>query len=140
MVKYEYNPNIEGFKRVDNRGHSLDIDIVEARRIVALQNLGYTVPDIFKEMGLARKISISTLRTFLKNYNNGNISIEGEFPVPQKHLDEMDTELKMDDLERRIKSLEEWKESFTSVSNSKKIENTKDSKRNRVRRWLQLRT
>lgn len=135
MVKYEYNPHIEGFKRVDNRGHTLDIDIVEARRIVALKNLGYSVTDIFKEMDLARKISVSTLRTFLKNYENGNISIEGEFPVPQKHLDEMDNEVRIDDLERRIKSLEEWKESFIC---SCQTEITEKSTKDKVKEWLKI--
>ena len=135
MVKYEYNPNIEGFKRVDNRGHTLDIDIVEARRIVALQNLGYSVTDIFKEMDLARKISISTLRTFLKNYNNGNISIEGEFPVPHKTLDEMDNEVRFNSLEERIQSLEEWKESFVCDCQT---EITEKSTRDKVKEWLKI--
>lgn len=108
MVKYEYDPMIEKFRRADNRGTHLNINIIEARRIVALKNLGYKVPSIYRdiEMDLPSKISITTLRTFLKNYEDGNISIEGEFPAPKKLVDEFDKEAKITALENRIEELE----------------------------------
>ena len=130
MVRYEYNPNLEGFKRVDNRGYTLQIDIVEARRIVALLNLGYKIPEIFQEMDLGRKISISTLRTFIRNYNDGNISIEGDFPVPQKNLDEMDTEVRFTKIEERLDKLE-------ALQNSCDCDCAKEeSKYDKVKKWF----
>ena len=107
MVKYEYNVDVEGFRRVDNRGKTLPINIIEARRIIALKNLGYSVQKIYNEMELNKKISITTLRTFINNYKEGNISIEGDYPAPKKVMDEMALEERVAALERKLKECEE---------------------------------
>ena len=127
MAKYEYDPIIEKFRRVDNKGKPLDINIVEARRIVALKNLGYKVPSIFRdnEMNLPSKIGITTLRTFIKNYDDGNISIEGEFPVPKAVFDDMTKESEIDDLKRRVEILEQ-------------VVEKKTEEKSKVRKWLKL--
>jgi len=134
MVKYEYDPLIEKFRRVDNKGTHLNINIVEARRIVALKNLGYKVTSIYRdsELNLANKIGISTLRTFIKNYDAGNISIEGEFPVPKAVFDEMTDESRIDELERRIEVLEEMMKNKTCDCESE------DKTKGKVRKWLRL--
>ena len=132
MVRYEYDPIIEKYRRVDNKGKPLDINIVEARRIVALKNLGYKVPSIYRdnEMDLPSKIGITTLRTFIKNYEDGNISIEGEFPVPRKVLDDMTRESDLDDLKRRVEVLEELVKNMTCEC--------KTEEKSKVRKWLKL--
>ena len=107
MVKYEYDVDEEGFRRVDRRGRILPINIVEARRIASLLDLGFGVDTIHKKMVYNQDVSKTTTRSFIKNYREGNISLEGDFPAPTKVMEHMDTEAKLTEMDNRIKSLED---------------------------------
>ena len=100
MVKYEYNPSLEGFQREDRRGRVLPINIVEGRRIESLLNLGYSVTRIYDEIDFVDKVTLTTVRTFVKNYREGNISLEGDFPIPEHDFEEITMEVRLEKLER----------------------------------------
>lgn len=107
MVKYEYNVEDEVFKRVDKRGYSLKVNIVEARRIKSLMDLGNNPYEIMRKIEFANGISITTLRTVMKNIREGNINLEGDYPVPTQQLKEMDLSVRVENLEKRVTALEE---------------------------------
>ena len=84
MVNYEYNVELEQFKRVDNRGPSLPFNIVEARRIESMMNLGMKAPTIFKKIDFVNEVSMTNLRTFMNNLKDGNIiGLDNDYPAPQ---------------------------------------------------------
>lgn len=107
MVKYEYDVDEEGFRRVDRRGRILPINITEGRRIASLVDLGWGVEAIHGKMVYIQPVSKTTTRSFIKNYKEGNIDLDGDFPAPIKVMEHMDTEAKLNELEGRVKSLED---------------------------------
>jgi len=106
MVKYEYDIDEEGFRRVDRRGRILPINITEARRIASLLDLGFGVDTIHKKMVYTQNVSKTTTRSFIKNYREGNIDLDGDYPAPCRVMEHMDTEAKLNELDNRIKCLE----------------------------------
>lgn len=127
MVKYYYDVDTESFKRVDNRGNKLKINISEARRIESLLKLGYNPNSIYNKMDFTQKVGISTVRTFVKNLEAGNINLEGDYPAPSIILEEMS-------IESRIKKLEDdlelFKEKYLTAGCSCDCEEHKNSWRN----------
>lgn len=107
MVKYDYDVTIEGFRRVDRRGRPLYINITEARRIVHMLEMGCSLAKIYSKIDFARDISTTTLRTFAKNYNQGNISVEGDYPTPREIVEEISLSTKVEKLEKRVSDLED---------------------------------
>lgn len=105
MVKYVYDVETESFKRADNRGIKLKINISEARRIESLLTLGHNPNAIYNKMNFAQNVSITTLRTFIKNLEAGNIDLEGDYPAPSVIMQDMS-------MEARIKKLEDDWEKF----------------------------
>lgn len=108
MVKYEYDPAVEGFRRVDRRGRILEINISEGRRIESLMNLGWSADAIFDKMHFNGNATRTTCKTFIKNLKEGNISLEGDFPAPKEIVENLDLEARVSKLEKEIKSLKEW--------------------------------
>lgn len=106
MVKYEYDIEVEGFRRVDRRGRILPINITEARRIASLIDLGWGVEAIHNKMVYTQQVSKTTTRSFIKNYKEGNINLDGDYPAPVKVMEHMDTEAKLKELEERVNKLE----------------------------------
>lgn len=107
MVKYEYDVESEVFKRVDNRGRHLYVNITEAQRIISLMNLGMNKTKIQSKVTLSHPMGTSsTIETFIKNYKNGNIIIPENAPAPKNIFDEFVEESRMDKLEERVKNLE----------------------------------
>lgn len=106
MVKYEYRPDIEMFRRVDNRGVSLKVNIVEARRIESMMKLGIKAPTIMSKIDFVNNISMTSLRTIMDNIEQGNINLEGDYPAPVEVLEDLSIEARMDRLEE---DLEEFK-------------------------------
>lgn len=100
MVKYEYDVATESFKRVDNRGNKLKINITEARRIESLLNLGHNPNYIWNKINFINDVSITTVRTFIKNLEAGNIDLEGDYPAPALLMEDMT-------MEARVKRLED---------------------------------
>ena len=106
MVKYEYDAEEEGFRRVDRRGRILPINIVEARRIASLLDLGWGVEAIHKKMVYTQTVSPTTTKSFIRNYREGNIDLDGDYPAPSKVMSNMDLEARMSSLEARVNALE----------------------------------
>lgn len=107
MVKYEYNPTLEGFQRVDRRGRVLPINISEGRRIETLLKLGCSVASIYESIDFNKDVTSTTVRTFVKNYREGNISLEGDFPVPEHQFEEVTNDSRLTSLEDRVQTLED---------------------------------
>ena len=109
MAKYVYDVEDENFRRVgDKRGIPLNVNITEAHRIVNLLELGSSVESIFDKVKLSNpKASRSTIRSFIKNYDEGNIELPTDAPVPVKIFDEMTNESNYDELAIRVKNLED---------------------------------
>lgn len=106
MVKYYYDVDEEGFRREDRRGRILPINIVEARRIESLRNLGWGVDAIHKKMVYTQTVSKTTTRSFIKNLEAGNINLGGDYPAPTRQMENMDMEARLSRVEEKIDSLE----------------------------------
>ncbi len=128
MVKYEYDALVEGFRRVDNRGRVLPINISEARRIESLHRVGHKVSDIYYQINFSQKVSLTTLKTFIRNLDDGNINLEGDYPAPKVLVDEFDVEAKIATLERDI---EEIRKELASLK-----EKGNESLSDKVREWI----
>jgi len=108
MVEYYYDSGIEAFKRADKRGKPLYINVTEAQRIVSLLDLGYSVSEIEGKISLANpKGTITTIKSFIKNYRSGNISMPVDAPAPVKVFESMTDSNRIEALEERVAKLEE---------------------------------
>lgn len=107
MVKYEYNPDLEVFRRTDNRGVSLKVNIIEARRIKSMMDLGIKAPTIMKKIDFVNKISMTSLRTIMSNIESGNLELDGDYPAPTESLLDLTNEEKITALEKRVNTLED---------------------------------
>lgn len=119
MVKYVYNPDLEVFRRVDNRGPSLKVNIIEARRIKSMMDLGIKAPTILVKIDFVNPISMTNLRTIMKNIEKGNLELDGDYPVPTNQLDDINTEIRLTNLEERMNELENRKDSDSIVDKVK---------------------
>lgn len=106
MVKYEYRPELEVFRRIDNRGPSLKFNIVEARRIQSLMDLGYKAPSIMNKIDFVNDVSMTNLRTFMNNLIDGNINLEGDYPAPTELVESMTDNDRLNRLEERMALME----------------------------------
>lgn len=135
MVEYKYNEEIEMFRRVDNRGPSLKVNIVEARRIKSMMDLGIKAPTIMKKIDFVNNISMTNLRTIMSNIQNGNIDLDGDYPIPSGQIKDMDIEIRINQLE---KDLNEFKRKV--LHHDDVLSEMNDSKKKltgRVKKWLQ---
>lgn len=108
MVKYSYDVEDECFKRKNKRGRPLYVNITEAQRITNFVDLGaYTESIIDRVQLVSPKAGKSTVRSFIKNYKDGNIEMPTDAPVPTKVFDEMTDESRIDALEKRVELLEQ---------------------------------
>lgn len=119
MVKYFYDVDEEGFRRVDRRGRILPINIVEARRIQSLLDLGWGVDAIHNKMVYTQNVSKTTTKSFIKNLKEGNIDLEGDYPAPTKQMENMDLEARITKIEQEIAELKA-KETVCNCTESKK--------------------
>ena len=120
MVKYEYDADIEAFKRVDKRGRPLFLNITEARRVENMLKMGCSVPRIYSKIDFSTDISITTLRTFIRNLSEGNISLEGDYPAPVGIVKEIDLETKYEKLAERVEHLEDRLAEMSALSSEDK--------------------
>lgn len=108
MVEYKYNVELEQFRRVDNRGPSLPFNITEARRIQTMMDLGIKAPSILKKIDFSHEVSMTNLRTFMNNLEQGNIvGLDEDYPAPVGQFMDMDLDSRVLGLEKRVKSLED---------------------------------
>lgn len=105
-MKYEYRVEEEDFKRVDNRGSPIRINISEARQIESLLNLGYSVAKIYEKVDFENDVSMTNLRTFIRNLKEGNIDLDGDYPAPVRMVQEMGDDVRIAELEEKLKELQ----------------------------------
>lgn len=107
MVEYYYDVNIEAFKRADNRGKPLYVNITEAQRIISLLDLGYSVSDVEGKVSLSSPHgTITTVKSFIRNYKQDNINMPTDAPAPVKVFDSISDANRIDLLEERVTKLE----------------------------------
>ena len=131
MVKYEYDIDKECFRRVDNRGRPIMINITEGKKVDSLLTLGYPISEIYRKIDWVNDINETNLRTFVRNLKDGNIDVDGDYPVPQIIFED----LTIDGFEDRIKALErivERHENMISELKSDLVQNKKLSWRERL--------
>ena len=108
MVKYKYDVESECFRRVDNRGKPLWVNVTEAQSIALKLDLGYSITQIEGKVSLANpQGTVTTIRSFIKNYRAGNIEIPSDAPLPVRAFDEMSDSSRIDNLEKRVERLED---------------------------------
>lgn len=131
MVKYEYRSDLEAFKRIDNREPSLKFNIVEARRIESMLEMGTKLPTIYKNIDFVNDVSMTNLRTFVKNLEEGNINLEGDYPSPTVQLEDINYEIRISKLEEDIETI---KKSLLDIKSCdcKSDESVMD----KVKQWL----
>ena len=137
-MKYEYEPSLECYKRIDKTGRPLKFNIEEARRIKSMRDMGCTVSSIYRKIDWSNDVSETQLRTFVENIEKGNIPLDGEYPTPVKTQSTKNS--RIDDLEKRVTSLEDRMSELRSdcfvsafASQSKK----KNTMFGKVKGWLQ---
>ena len=106
-MRYDYDVESETFRRIDGRGRALEFNIVEARRIESLRNLGFSVQRIYDKIDFANDVTVTNLRTFIKNLENGELNTEGEYPAPTPVFKDLDLEARVTELEQEVRDLKQ---------------------------------
>ena len=101
-MRYEYDVETETFRRIDGRGRALEFNITEAKRIESLRNLGFSVQKIYDKIDFANDVSITNLRTFIRNLESGELSTEGDYPAPAPVIKDLDLEARVQRLEEKM--------------------------------------
>ena len=140
-MRYVYNIEMEAFRREDKRGKPLYINIAEANRIINLLNMGYSVASINGKISLNNpKGTVTTINSFIRNYNEGNIIMPENAPAPVHIFESITDSDRIDELEKRISNLEDRfselkSDCFISAfAGESKEENTLF---NKVKSWMQ---
>ena len=132
MAKYHYDIEDEVFKREDNRGRHLAVNISEAQRIVTLINLGYSSYKIEKKVSLSNpKSGCTTIETFVNNYKKGNIELPENAPAPAKVFQSLTDNDRLSNLEERVGKLEEWIEHNNVI-----LKTEEKSLTDKVKSWI----
>lgn len=107
-MKYEYNSSLECFEREDKLGKKFYINSNEAQRIVTMRELGYSIGRICAKIQFnSDKVYESTVANFLKNVDEGNIIVNGDYPAPKGVIKELTVSDRLVSLEERVAELEE---------------------------------
>ena len=115
-MKYEYNSSLECFEREDKLGKKFYINSNEAQRIVTMRELGYSIGRICAKIQFnSDKVYESTVANFLKNVDEGNIIVNGDYPAPKGVIKDLTVSDRLISLEERVSELEDKirYESFT---------------------------
>lgn len=131
MVKYKYHVEQEVFRRVDNRGPPLKINIVEARRVASMMELGIKAPTIHKKIDWVNPISITTLRTVMKNIEDGNLELDGDYPAPVGQMQDITVEARLNRLEMEVDELKR-------TQHQCKCNDDGPGVTNKVKKWLKM--
>lgn len=142
-MKYKYNSDLECFERFNSEGNPIGrklwVNIVEARKIVTLHNLGNSIGLIQSKMKFAsNKASGRTVETIINLYKNGEIELDGDFPAPSKDFEELSVDGRIDDLERRIEVLENQMSEIKSdcFVSAFAVESNEESIVDKVKSWF----
>ena len=110
MKKYRYNSDFECFERFKDGkpfGKKLWVNILEARKIVTLYNLGNSIGLIQSKMTFSsKKATGHTVKTIIQLYENDEIELDGDYPAPSKDFNDLTVEGRISALEDRIEVLE----------------------------------
>ena len=107
-MKYKYDIDNEYFVREDNLGKKFHINIIEARRIMTMFNLGNSIAEIRNKISFSsNKVYESTINNFINQVEKGNISLEGDYPAPKVVLEDLTFEERIKELEERVTALED---------------------------------
>ena len=107
-MKYEYYESEECFKRIDNRGRPLFVNISEARQIESYINLGYSVEEIKDKVKLSHpRAGRHTIVSIIKNIKEGNVDLTGDYMIPVDQLVEFTDSERISKLEKRVSNLED---------------------------------
>ena len=125
-MKYEYNSSLECFEREDKLGKKFYINSNEAQRIVTMRELGYSIGRICAKIQFnSDKVYESTVANFLKNVDEGNIIVNGDYPAPKGVIKELTVSDRLVSLEDRVTELEE----IINIEKSSWIDKVKSWKR-----------
>ncbi len=107
-MKYNYSIEQECFIREDNLGKKYPINITEARRIMTLVDLGNSVSEIRNKIRFkSNKVAESTIKNFIIQVRNGNISLDGDYPAPADVVFELTLDERISRLEEDIAEIKE---------------------------------
>lgn len=144
-MKYIYDVEKECFKREDNRGKPLYVNITEAQKIALQLDLGYPLTQIEGKIALANpQGTATTIKSFIRNYKQGNIIMPEDAPVPVRIFDEMTDSTRIDNLEKRVSILENILSELKSdcfISSFATENSTEENEFNpigKVKEWLNL--
>ena len=113
MAEYYYDADDEVFKRTDRKGNHLAINIVEAHRIIQMIDMGVSKYKINREIEPTNpKAGSSTVNSFIKNYEKGNIIMPENAPAPVQVFKSITESDRLDSMEERIEKLERDLEEF----------------------------
>lgn len=135
-MKYDYDVENECFVREDGLGKKFWINSSEAHRIMTMYSLGNSIGEIRNKIDFVnkRRVTESTIVTFIKNVNDGNIVLDKDYPAPVKLVNDLTLNDRIDNLEERVTELEE-RFSLPECECEPKDSETKVEK---VRAWLKL--
>ena len=119
-MKYEYNASLECFEREDKLGKKFYINSNEAQRIVTMRELGYSIGRICAKIQFnSDKVYESTVANFLKNVDEGNIIVNGDYPAPKGVIKELTVSDRISNLEERVSELEDQLENNNVIDKVK---------------------
>ena len=103
-----YNSKLGCFERSDKVGKKLWVTMTEAQRIITLRDLGNSMGEIQAKMSfVSSKASSYSVKTILERYDNGELIIDMDVPVTDVEWNDLSYDSKINDLELRIKHLED---------------------------------
>ena len=107
-MNWIYNSKLGCFERSDKVGKKLWVTMTEAQRIITLRDLGNSIGEIQAKMSfVSSKASSYSVKTILERYDNGELIIDMDVPVTDVEWNDLSYDSKINDLELRIKHLED---------------------------------
>lgn len=107
-MNWIYNSKLGCFERSDKVGKKLWVTMTEAQRIITLRDLGNSMGEIQAKMSfVSSKASSYSVKTILERYDNGELIIDMDVPVTDVEWNDLSYDSKINDLELRIKHLED---------------------------------
>lgn len=107
-MNWIYNSKLGCFERSDKVGKKLWVTMTEAQRIITLRDLGNSIGEIQAKMSfVSSKASSYSVKTILERYDNGELIIDMDVPVTEVEWNDLSYDSKINDLELRIKHLED---------------------------------
>ena len=70
-----------------------------------MMDLGMKAPTILTKIDFVNPVSMTNLRTIMNNIEDGNLELEGDYPVPTEQLRDMDLEIRVTRLEEDFEKL-----------------------------------